>query len=101
MEGGNNPKNLIGVIGLFHDLLHKNPLQHIEKYCYQAVDYLKYLAYWNIKEIWDKYNVDLFDDNMKRKIFESGLENEMNLFYEKITEEYKKLEGDTYGQTNK
>jgi len=91
--GSNSPKNMIGVITPFHKLLHMNPLQHIEKYCYQAIDYLKYLVYWNIRDVWDKYNIDKFEDDMKPKIFEAGLENEMNLFYEKLLKEY-----NTYGQ---
>jgi len=34
--------------------------------------------------IWKKYNVDMFDEDVKQKIFETGLENEMKLFYDKL-----------------
>lgn len=83
-DGTNDPKNLIGVITLFHNLLHINPLQHIEKYCYQSVDYLRYLMHSQLITIWKKYNVDMFDEDVKQKIFETGLENEMKLFYDKL-----------------
>jgi len=88
--GNSNPKNLIGILSFFHDVLHKNPLQHIEKYCFQAVDYLKYIVYWDVKKMFDEYKLWDYIDKPKLlyKFRKIAIEEEMEIFYEKLIKEY-------------
>lgn len=87
-KGNNKPKNLIGLNDRLHNLLHMNPLENKEKYCFQSVDYLKYLIVGRHRYVIDKYNIASFQDNesFMIKTYHSAIEEEMNLFYSSLLE---------------
>lgn len=88
-SGTNDLRNLISINTEFHNMLHKNPLEHIEKYCFQAMDYLKYLVKWNLMSIVKKNNLHLIEDEEIRfKVINLAIEKEMKLFYEKLLDKY-------------
>lgn len=91
--GSNELVNLIPVYKRNHNILHKNPLEHIEKYCFQAVDYLSYLWRFKLAEsIEDKNLTDQFKvkelTNFHISIAEGVIEEEMDIFYKKIERDY-------------
>lgn len=88
--GTNDLQNLIALIPPHHKVLHKNPLEDIEKYCYQAIDYLYYLWHGKCKEITKKYNLMFYkdDEEYRLKMINMAIENEMKYFYKLITKEH-------------
>ncbi|OHD22840.1 MAG: hypothetical protein A2Y34_04430 [Spirochaetes bacterium GWC1_27_15] len=94
--GSNKISNLLYVSRFTHDLLHINPLENIEKYCYQACDYLAYLGWFEgFKYLNEKYDLGKYVDSKKllRQMYKGAIEEEMSKFYEYI----QKMEG--LGQT--
>lgn len=90
--GNNNILNLSYVSRFTHDLLHNNPLEEIEKCCFQGYDYLSYLGNYNLdnaegfKYLNDKYNF-YGQKNNKKMIYHmycGALEEEMDEFYKYI-----------------
>lgn len=93
--GKSNLINLISVCPFFHEILSNNPLIHIEKYGFQAVDYLRYL----VRERWsymnEQYNLSEFlkkDKKLFSDIFTMAIKREMNKFYDLIIVEFEKEE---------
>jgi len=84
--GTNDISNLISLNYYYHNILHKNPLEHIEKYCHQAVDYLRYLRRVKADYLNIKYNLDTYKEQplFGFKVLNLAIENEMDLFYEKL-----------------
>ena len=97
MYGGSNKLlNLLYVSSISHDILHMNPLEHIEKYCYQACDYLAYLGstslsfgfiksgYTYLNEL---YNLKEYKDSptVFMNMYKGAIEEGMNKFYEYIS----------------
>lgn len=86
--GTNKLNNLIDINDIFHGILHKNPLEHIEKYCYQALDYLRYIIWNKYSYIQEKYGLKGLKVN--KLIFDAtnlAIENEMLEFYNLIQQE--------------
>lgn len=85
--GTDDIKNLCYVSTFTHNILHENPLERIEKYNHQALDYLYYLNHFNGDYILDKYNVEQYKFSLSRlmkKVYKACLEEEMYLFYDYI-----------------
>ncbi|AWI05943.1 hypothetical protein B9W14_16020 [Clostridium drakei] len=85
--GTNKLENLIYVSEFNHKLLHKNPLENIEKYDFQAIDYLWYLYSKKLPELISKYNLKLTFDKSSSFIknqFKNCIEEEMKIFYDYI-----------------
>jgi len=94
--GSNKLLNLIYISKTSHDILHMNPLEHIEKYCYQACDYLAYLGstslsfgfiksgYTYLNEL---YNLKEYKDSptVFMNMYKGAIEEGMNKFYEYIS----------------
>lgn len=84
--GTNNFENLLCVSRFNHEILHENPKEDIEKYCFQAVDYLFYL--WDqssgAKELIDKYKLREIKREIGFDAYLSAIKNEMRLFYSRI-----------------
>ena len=77
-----------------HTILHNNPLEHIEKYCYQSVDYLRTLIKCKPTYLYEKYKLDQYDDTyFKSQLLKLAIETEMNDFYGLISEEYDRKGG--------
>lgn len=87
--GCNEITNLIFINKRNHDLLHNNPLENIEKYCHQAVDYLYYIYNTLLYTFIDKYEINKFEDNKKLlvNIINTYIEEEMMYFYSYIIKE--------------
>lgn len=86
--GTNELDNLIHICEFNHEVLHMNPLEHIKKYCHQAVDYLWYLhnPYMSDKnkKIYHKYNMKNIEDKSnqyKVDFYKSAIKEEMNELY--------------------
>jgi hypothetical protein len=92
--GTNRLENLICISDHNHDLLHMNPMEIIEKYCHQAVDYLWYLySAWDTdknKRILDKYKItEIVESNEDNHsfivdVYLSAIKSEMMEFYKYI-----------------
>lgn len=62
--GSNNLLNLIPVTDRFHKILHKNPYEHEERFCFQAVDYLSYLmSIDKFASIYLEHDLQRYKDN--------------------------------------
>ena len=85
--GSNNILNLVYISKFTHNVLHNNPLENIEKYCYQAYDYLAYLGYINgFKYLNDLYKIGDYVKSKKLMVqmYKGAIEQEMDKFYEYI-----------------
>jgi hypothetical protein len=96
MYGGSNKLlNLMYISKFSHNLLHKNTLENIEKYCYQACDYLAYLGgigfgiiASGFNYLDDKYKLSNYQNNphVLLSIYKGAIEEEMYKFYLHIQE---------------
>jgi len=95
--GTNHLENLIHVSSFNHDILHSNPLENIEKYNHQALNYLWYLQFpWTTEKnqyLFEKYNLDQMINHESKQyqanILSAAIKQEMNEFYEHIKENHK------------
>jgi hypothetical protein len=100
-EGNSDLLNLAYVSIFSHDILHENPLENIQKFCFQAFDYLSFLGSCNlyIREfsglsyLNQKYNLEKHMDNKKMlfRTYEGAIEQEMSNFYEYINNQNKEV----------
>jgi hypothetical protein len=96
--GSNKLSNLIYISRFTHDLLHKNPLENIEKYCYQACDYLAYLGWINGFDYLDNlYNLKQHMESKKLlvQMYKGAIEEEMDKFYTYIKGKHLEVIGQT------
>ena len=99
MHGGNNNiRNLIHVNEYNHALLHNNPLDYIEKYCFQAIDYLMFLySYEHFQDIMESNGLfNIRKQEILTKILLEIITDEMLIFYEKLSQYDKLLTSQTY-----
>lgn len=92
-DGDNSIFNLIHVCDFVHNTLHLNPLEHIEKYCRQAVSYLYYICNFKLFEINKKYNIAKISNSNKElstKMTFDAINNEMYIFYKQLETQYNK-----------
>lgn len=90
--GSNSLYNLIPVTSFNHKILHENPFEHIEKYCFMAVDYLHYLWSHKLGELIDKYNLQEVSQKESKTFLKdytiSIIKEEMRKFYKHLEETY-------------
>lgn len=86
--GTNELENLIHISERNHEILHLNSMEHIQKYNFQAVDYLWYLnnpfITEKVKYLHNKYNFDMLEgrsNEFKRDYYFAIIKEEMIEYY--------------------